>query len=101
MTRTFISSAILAVCTCLVAPCSASAQAASYMTALAIPPSTVGTCMPDDGAVRGARPDTPRLRVSRLLMKTRSPGGDREIAVYVDDAGVARGYSEIVMRQTG
>jgi hypothetical protein len=34
-------------------------------------------------------------------MKTRSPGGERDIDVYVDDAAVMRGYSEIVIRQTG
>jgi hypothetical protein len=57
--------------------------------------------VPDERAVADPQPGRLHLRTSHLLMKTRSPGGDRDIHVYVDDAGVVRGYSELVIRQTG
>lgn len=69
-----------------------SAQAPSYFEALALPPDTVGTCMPL--RVSGAPADSAALRGSRLVMKSRVPGRQREMTVFVDPGGRSIGFVE-------
>jgi hypothetical protein len=59
------------------------AQAPAHLRALTIPPTTVGTCLPAPSA--GAR---------RLVMKTRSPGGERDLLLSVDARGRITGLSD-------
>ncbi|MGZ8468755.1 MAG: hypothetical protein ACXW61_04745 [Gemmatirosa sp.] len=76
------------------APHVAPAQApAAYLRALTIPPTTVGTCLPPV-TPRGVAPATARPSGRRLVMKTRDPGGERDIVLYVDSRGRPTGLSD-------
>jgi len=73
-------------------PVAANAQAVLHFMALSTPPSTVGTCMPDDSAAAHAR-EKPRVRRSRLLIRDRDVG-ERDMLAFVDDAGRLVQYAE-------
>ena len=78
----------------------AAAQAPAYFAALAVPPSTVGTCMPVRTPAAAVRSDS-SLRGRRLVMTARTPAGHRELTVYVDARGRVRHLSDMVSRGTG
>jgi hypothetical protein len=63
-------------------PREGSAQTPAHLRALTIPPDGVGTCMP---AFTRRAASHPKGR--RLVMKTRDPGGEREITLHVDERG--------------
>jgi hypothetical protein len=66
------------------------AQGAAYFQALAVPPRSMGTCMPVE-----ARPVlNTSVTTSRLVMASIPPGRRREIAVSVDVKGRPVSYSE-------
>lgn len=76
MRRACITTLLLAAASAL--PRDGAAQAPAHLRALTIPPRTVGTCLP---SLNG------RADMRRLVMKTRSPGGSREILFGVDARG--------------
>jgi hypothetical protein len=79
----------------------ARAQApAAYLRTLTIPPATVGTCLPPR-APRGVAAATARAFGRRLVMKTRNPGGQREIMLNVDSSGRPTGLSDRASAMNG
>jgi hypothetical protein len=75
-----------------------SAQVPSHFEALVLPPDTVGTCMPL--RISGARADSAALRGSRLVMKSRVPGRQREMTVFVDPGGRSIGFADRTFTMT-
>jgi hypothetical protein len=74
------------------------AQGPARLHALAVPPSSVGTCM----STRPQRKAGDKvLAEHKLVMTTRAPNGRREITVFVDTAGRAFRYSETTNVATG
>lgn len=75
-----------------------SAQAPSYFEALVLPPNTVGTCMPL--RVSAARAGSAAPRGTRLVMKSRVPGREREMTVFVDPGGRSIGFTDMTFAMT-
>jgi hypothetical protein len=80
------------------------AQAPAHLRTLTIPPATVGTCMPASvarNAAGSAAAGTARSPGRRLLMKTRNPGGERDVTLQVDMRGRPTGLSDRTFVMTG
>jgi hypothetical protein len=88
MRTTVVLAALLAL------PERTSAQELSYFRSLSFPPSTVGTCIP----VRTKRGehDSVTVRGSRLVMKARDPGRERDIQVLLDSTGRPRVFADLL-----
>jgi hypothetical protein len=72
------------------------AQDLTYFHALAIPPRSVGTCIPGTPRKSGDS----RLTKYQLVMTSRTPNRRREISVSVDTAGRAAVYSDLGFAST-
>lgn len=72
------------------------AAAQDHLSVLALPPASVGTCLPlqpDAGSSLSASPHT---TAHRLVMVSNVPGTRREIVAYADSAGQPLRYAEMV-----
>lgn len=84
---------VLLVALSVFGPGCADTQSPVYLSVLAIPPSTVGTCI---AVPRRSGRDSLRSRDRELVMTTLDPTGRREIRVYADTTGRIGGYSDVV-----
>jgi hypothetical protein len=74
------------------------AQDLAYFHALAIPPRSVGTCLP---AAPRNETDRPSLTQYKLVMTSSAPFRRRDIGVVVDSAGRLVSYEELGFASTG
>lgn len=85
MSRDYSGPALMIVMACAFLSPVRRAAAQEYLSALALPPASVGTCVPSSA----------RVTEHRLVMVSEVPGKRREIMTVTDSAGRPVGYQEL------
>ena len=85
---------ILAACALLLPIRVAVAQ--DHLSALALPPASVGTCLPLESGTGPSAATYPHTTAHRLVMVSNIPGTRREIVAFTDSAGQPLRYVEMV-----
>jgi hypothetical protein len=68
--------------------------AQEYLSALALPPASAGTCLPLPAGAGPSPSTSPQMKAHRLVMVSQIPGARREIIVFTDSAGQPVRYAE-------
>jgi hypothetical protein len=91
--RRFVTVACLMPVASALRPRPLDAQTADYFQAFVVPPRSAGTCMPANDSRAGK--SSPLTDIS-LVMVSLPPGSRREMIVWVDSAGSAVGYTDLI-----